>query len=301
MDLNLLHGFFLINSRAEPLNGQMLKAGKTVPNSFIANLKQRGMIQAAVPLVVLGWVMIQVADAAPGLLHLPAWAGAFLAMLVFAGFPIILVPAWCLEFQDGPAVLDTGTRCNRRRHRRGRIRLSVIGARPPARADRRIFVAATLMAVLCSALPAWAADQGGAATVFLVRHAEKAPADADPILTKAGKERAQALARQLRDAGIEVIYSTDYRRTRDTAAPLASQLGMEITLYDPGNLGDLAAAISQRGGRCLVVGHSNTTPELVGLLGGEPGPPIDEQSEHDRLYVVTIGPDGAVETVVLRY
>jgi hypothetical protein len=50
-----------------------------------------------------------------------------------------------------------------------------------------------------------------------------------------------------------------------------------------------------------VVGHSDTTPELVGLLGGDPGAPIDEPTEYDRLYVVTLGPDGTVTTVLLRY
>ena len=142
---------------------------------------------------------------------------------------------------------------------------------------------------------------GSGPVVFLVRHAEKASASPDPGLTEAGETRAQALAELLRDAGVDVVYSTDYRRTRDTAAPLAVKLGLGLTTYDPRNLGELAADIRSQGVRCLVVGHSNTTPELVGLLGGEPGPPIDEKSEYDRLYVVTIGADGAVETVVLRY
>jgi 2,3-bisphosphoglycerate-dependent phosphoglycerate mutase len=63
----------------------------------------------------------------------------------------------------------------------------------------------------------------------------------------------------------------------------------------------LAADMRAAGGRHLVVGHSDTTPELVGLLGGEPGPAIDEPSEYDRLYIVTIGADGAVTSVLLRY
>lgn len=137
--------------------------------------------------------------------------------------------------------------------------------------------------------------------VFLVRHAEKSADREDPALSAAGKERTRSLAGLLRDAAIESVYSTDFRRTRETAAPLAAQLELDITIYDPTELAGLAADLQRQGGRSLVVGHSNTTPELVALLGGDPGAPIDEESEYDRLYVVTIGTDGAVETVVLRY
>jgi broad specificity phosphatase PhoE len=160
---------------------------------------------------------------------------------------------------------------------------------------------AALVLVLCTVLPAQSIEAEERATVFLVRHAEKASHGPDPELTDAGALRARALASLLRDAGLQAIHSTDYRRTRDTAAPLAAQLGLEVTIYDPEKLAALATDIRQRGGRCLVVGHSNTTPELVGLLGGEPGAAIDEKSEYDRLYVVTIGPEGTVGTVLLRY
>lgn len=50
-----------------------------------------------------------------------------------------------------------------------------------------------------------------------------------------------------------------------------------------------------------MVGHSNTTPELVSILGGEPGPPIDEASEYDRLYVLVPAPEGDTVTIRQRY
>ncbi|MHC4996538.1 MAG: phosphoglycerate mutase family protein [Planctomycetota bacterium] len=167
----------------------------------------------------------------------------------------------------------------------------------------------TLLLALCMAPPAMAGEPAPRpasetpehAVIFLVRHAEKQIGPEDPALSRGGRKRAEVLARLLQDAGIDSIYSTDFKRTRDTAAPLAMRLGLEVTIYDPAKLGDLAASIKQRGGRCLVVGHSNTTPELVDLLGGEPGAAIDEESEYDRLYVITIAPDGTVVTVLLRY
>jgi phosphohistidine phosphatase SixA len=137
--------------------------------------------------------------------------------------------------------------------------------------------------------------------VYLVRHAEKASGGKDPELTEAGRARAAALAHMLGDAGIDAIHSTDFKRTRQTAAPLAERLGVTIRIYNWDAIEELAAAMKCAGGRHLVVGHSDTTPELVALLGGEPGSAIDEQSEYDRLYVLSIGPDGAVASTLLRY
>ena len=156
---------------------------------------------------------------------------------------------------------------------------------------------------------------------FLVRHAEKAdqsdapplteagglreqkPAQMmseDPPLTEAGRLRAQNLADMLRDAGIERIYSSDTLRTRDTAAPLAAELGREIILYNHKELNGFAEELMSSPGRRLVVGHSNTTPELVRLLGGEPGSAISDD-EYDRLYVLVYRPGVGTSTVLLRF
>jgi len=136
--------------------------------------------------------------------------------------------------------------------------------------------------------------------VFLVRHAEKADTSRDPKLSEAGKQRASELAQVLRDAHIDLIHSTNYIRTRETAAPLAAMLGLKPEFYDPTQLLEFAQTLTQQGQRHLVVGHSNTTPELVRLLGGDPGSPIEESSEYDRLYVVTVDESG-VTTVLMRY
>ena len=135
---------------------------------------------------------------------------------------------------------------------------------------------------------------------YLVRHAEKA-AGPDPTLTEAGQARAIALAETLRHADIDTVYSSDYKRTRETAAPIADMLAVEVQLYDPDHLEALASRLKKTGGRALVVGHSNTTPRLVWLLGGEPGSPIDEASEYDRLYVVTTYANPYVNTDLRRY
>jgi phosphohistidine phosphatase SixA len=137
--------------------------------------------------------------------------------------------------------------------------------------------------------------------VFLVRHAEKLTDPGEAGLSKAGKQRAQRLADWLIDAGISRIHSTNTDRTLQTAAPLADSLGARIEPYIPADLDSLVRKLQTAGGRHLVVGHSNTTPQVVGLLGGEPGAPIDEESEYDRLYIVTIAVSGDVTSVLLRY
>ena len=137
-------------------------------------------------------------------------------------------------------------------------------------------------------------------SVFLVRHAEKLSGN-DPALTADGISRAATLADLLADADIQQIHSSDYTRTLETAAPLAARLGLEVEHYDPRDLQGMAQRLKDTGGRHLVVGHSNTTPTLAGLLGGDPGESIVEATEYDRLYLVTTGANGETMTILLRY
>jgi broad specificity phosphatase PhoE len=139
-----------------------------------------------------------------------------------------------------------------------------------------------------------------AATLFVLRHGEDLDEGRDPVLTEAGRERAEYLAEMLADAGIEYVLSSDYHRTRDTVAFLAERLALPVEIYDPRDLPQLVAELERRDGRGLVVGHSNTTPDLVERLGGEPGEPIDEM-EFDRLYIVDTEFDGDALTIRLRY
>jgi len=137
--------------------------------------------------------------------------------------------------------------------------------------------------------------------VFLVRHAEKAEDGTDdPPLAVAGQIRVRILGALLADANLTHVHTTDTRRTRETARPIAEAAGLEYALYDPRALDEAAEAIMAMSGTHLVVGHSNTTPQLVAALGGDPSSPIDEL-EYDRLYVVTVLPDQPPLTTLLRF
>lgn len=154
-------------------------------------------------------------------------------------------------------------------------------------------------------LPAALMGAEGDPIVFLVRHAERATDDPrDPTLTPEGTERAELLATLLAGAGITAIYSTDWRRTRLTAAPLAEATGLPVRIYDPGDSTAMAAfarEVVEEGGRVVVVGHSNTVGPTVARLGGDPGTSIADD-EYDRLYVVVpAAPGGNGRTTLLRY
>ena len=137
-------------------------------------------------------------------------------------------------------------------------------------------------------------------TIYLVRHAEKADGE-NPPLTELGKKRANDLADLLADKGITDIYSTDYLRTQQTAAPTAQKVSRGVGSYSPNNLNELADKIRKQQGVVLVVGHSNTTPELVKILGGDPGTPINEAYEYDRLYELKLNKGKVISSNILQY
>ena len=142
-----------------------------------------------------------------------------------------------------------------------------------------------------------AAPQESETVIILVRHAEtEFPADAEdprnPFLHEVGLAQAARLAEQLAPAGLDRVFSTEYRRTWSTATPAAHAVGVEVEAYDPRDLPGFAEQLKTMQGRILVVGHSNTTPMLVEALGGDPGEPIDERMEFNRLYTLTWSDDG---------
>ena len=141
-------------------------------------------------------------------------------------------------------------------------------------------------------------------TVYLVRHGEKStaiPNDPDPDLSTAGWARAQALARTLRSTGITAIVTTQLKRTQETAEPLAAQLGLTAEVVRTGltaHADSVAATVMRhRGGKVLVVGHSNTITAIIAALGGPKLPNLCD-SEYSTLFVVRV--TGSPSPVVVR-
>jgi phosphohistidine phosphatase SixA len=141
-----------------------------------------------------------------------------------------------------------------------------------------------------------AADQRTPATIFLVRHAERADtADgaaptmkADPGLSEAGRARAATLAAMLRDARVQQIFVTEYKRTQETAAPLAKAAGLVPIVLQASDVAGLAARLRQGGRNALVIGHSNTVPQVLKALGLDEAVTIGD-GDYGNLFVVTTG------------
>src|SRR5215208_3210437 len=138
-------------------------------------------------------------------------------------------------------------------------------------------------------------------TVYLVRHAEKATTPPeDPPLTEAGNARSQQLARILQKAAIKAVYTSQFLRTKQTAEPLAKSLGImpgvlliKMSSDNPREVSkqsiqEIVDKIHERPGEAaLIVGHSNTVPEVIKMLGGDMAPAIDEKEFND-LFIVTV-------------
>ena len=166
---------------------------------------------------------------------------------------------------------------------------------------RHWLIICPLVALVSSHLLAAETPAKDPLVVFLVRHAEKVDASRDPELSATGKKRAEELAGVLRDANVKHVHSSDFIRSRDTAAPIAARLNLKVELYDPRDLPSLVKKLRQAGGRHLIVGHSESIPGTVELLGGKPGIDINEANEFDRLYLVTVDTNGQASTVLIRY
>ncbi len=142
-------------------------------------------------------------------------------------------------------------------------------------------------ALLAAFIQPAAAETGPEFQLYLIRHAEKSTDEDDPGLTPAGQQRSGRLAEWFGGRGLETIWSSDYRRTRDTALPSARVLGLEIALYDPRQLEPFSETLLKRAESALVVGHSNTTPELAAILCRCQVRPMEE-TEHDRIILITV-------------
>jgi broad specificity phosphatase PhoE len=142
----------------------------------------------------------------------------------------------------------------------------------------------------------------GITTYYLIRHAEKNRTDAtnkDAHLTDKGTKRADHWAAVLSSANINMVYTTAYNRTTETAQPTATKNGLEkMHVYNPNKMYDASFKHATKGKNVLVVGHSNTTPFFANKILGKDLYKQIEDNNNSNLYIVTVSKNGATSVVL---
>lgn len=140
-------------------------------------------------------------------------------------------------------------------------------------------------------------------TIILVRHAEKADAtSSDPELSAAGRERALRLVKVIGKYKPGAVYSTNFKRTRDTATPIAKKRGVEVKIFDPKNSAELIEEIMKsKTKRFVIAGHSNTTPALANLLLKKDLLKSFDDSDYGNILVVRFKDGNLIKAEILQY
>ena len=123
--------------------------------------------------------------------------------------------------------------------------------------------------------------------VVIVRHAEKADNSEDAELSPAGRQRADVLVRVLKDANITAIFTSERKRTQETAAPLAKSIGVSPSILGAKDYPALVSKLREVKGNALVVGHGNTIPDVIKALGID-APVQIADTDYSQIFVVAL-------------
>jgi broad specificity phosphatase PhoE len=174
------------------------------------------------------------------------------------------------------------------------------------RRRRRIIASVVFLAIALSL--SWFFESQATTTVIFARYADLMSGDdANPGLSAAGRRRADELARVLADvdvvAGVDAIFATEYRKSQETAEPLAKKLQLPVQVVEASNIRGLADMILQqyKGKIVLVITDSEALPQLIRRFHGSKKLPPMAEDEHDNLYIVSIPWYGKVKTLRLKF
>jgi 2,3-bisphosphoglycerate-dependent phosphoglycerate mutase len=139
-------------------------------------------------------------------------------------------------------------------------------------------------------------------TLILIRHAERGnDGSKDPPLAEAGITRANNLVNVFKNTDITAIYSSDYKRTKNTAAPVAQAKGLETKIYEPMKEEEIKRIIAENKGKTvLVVGHSNTTPWTASFLTGNKLKDFAD-TDYGNILIVTVWDGGKTSMTWVNY
>ena len=140
------------------------------------------------------------------------------------------------------------------------------------------------------------------AVFFIIRHSEKdttggSNADLNPV----GRGRAKALQKMLKKVRIKGVYSTNTPRTKHTAEPTAKSKHLPVVIYEPKKQTDLLMGLLAKKDKFLVVGHSNTVPQLINILTGNDAEKEFSESDYTRFYIVSLKKIGEAKVLMIRF
>ena len=139
-------------------------------------------------------------------------------------------------------------------------------------------------------------------TYYLIRHAEKDrsnPSEKDPKLTEEGKKRAENWKKVLEEVPFDMIYSTKFNRTKETAEPIAKAKNLEVEFYDSEDMYNLEFQQKTKGKTVLIVGHSNTTPAFANAIIKKQKYSDLPDDENGGLFIISITPTNRISSQVL--
>ena len=138
-------------------------------------------------------------------------------------------------------------------------------------------------------------------TYYLIRHAEKDksdPSNKNPKLIEKGLKRAKNWSNYFKKVDFDAVYSTNYKRTMETALPTATRQDLEITPYNPKTLDIKTFLEETKNQTVLIVGHSNTTPAFVNKIIGEEKYQAIDETINSKLFMVTINKEKTTSKVI---
>jgi broad specificity phosphatase PhoE len=154
----------------------------------------------------------------------------------------------------------------------------------------RLMIKTWLLTAIAALIAIAATPASAQSNVYVMRHLNTPAGQPDPDLLPEGRRAAEALAAWFRDERPAAIYVTDYKRSRQSVAPLAARLGLVPIVYDPADTPGLIARVRAEHGAVLIVGHSNTVPDIVAALGGIRPAPLGHEDFGD---IWRVAPGGA--------
>ncbi len=154
---------------------------------------------------------------------------------------------------------------------------------------------------------AWFLEMRSTTTLMIVRHAEVEQGVENPGLSPAGRLRAKELVRLLGDVdvtdSVDAVFATRWRRTQETAEPLARHVDTVLQIINPAELEKLQTVLLEeyKGQVVLLVLDADDVQPVIAQIKGSKVLRLIAPGEHDSLYVLSVPWFGKVKTLQFRY